>query len=536
VRLKPFDADGAFRFGAPPPDALRRQGIRGAGASLFSSSFALAIQVIATVVLARLLTPTDFGLVTMVTTFSLLLANFGSNGFPAAIVRRKELDHSLASNIFWINVGIALALAVLFAASGSLLARFFGDPRLRLVAAWVSLVIVLNSTWVVHTALLQRAMRFFLISSNELIARAVSVATSVLLAWLGWGYWALVAGTIALPLSMTLGAWSVCRWVPSLPQRAHGTGAMLRFATNVYGRWSVGYCAQNMDNLLVGWRFSALSLGLYKRAYDLFALSAAQLVSPLAMVAASTLGRLEPDSFHFKKYLLNAMTLMAFVGMGLGAVLTIVGTDVIRVLLGPGWEESGRIFSFFGPGIGAMMLYGTHSWIHLSIGTSDRWFRWGIVEFTVTVLLFLLALPWGPVGIAAAWTASFWILTIPAFWYAGRPIGLAIRPIIAAVWKFPLASLLAGVTAAFVGQRFLLLISTAGGASGALIRIVTISCLFTVLYLGGVILLHKGLAPLYLFEGVVREIVPWSKFSNRFRAMPSSGHGTDQAGSDAGQS
>src|SRR5260370_6168720 len=91
-----------------------------------------------------------------------------------------------------------------------------------------------------------------------------------------------------------------------------------------------------------------------------------------------------------------------------------------------------------------MLLHGTHGLIHHSIGRADRWFRWGILEFAFTGLLFLLALRWGPVGIAVAWTASFWILTIPAFWYAGKPINLAVGIIIDAVWRYLLASLLAG--------------------------------------------------------------------------------------------
>ena len=120
------------------------------------------------------------------------------------------------------------------------------------------------------------------------------------------------------------------------------------------------------------------------------------------------------------------MAVTALVGMGVGAELTLVGKDVIRLVLGPGWEESGRMFTFFGPGIGIMLIYGTYGWIHLSIGTTGRWFRWGIVEFAVTALLFLVALPWGPVGIAVGWTASFWILIIPALWYAGRPISFGV--------------------------------------------------------------------------------------------------------------
>src|SRR5438128_3393794 len=134
--------------------------------------------------------------------------------------------------------------------------------------------------------------------------------------------------------------------------------------------------------------------------------------------------------------------------MGLGAVLSLTGEDVIALLLGPGWEESGRIFTFFGPGIGVMLLYFAHGWIHLSIGRADRWFRWGILEFAVTGLLFLAGLRWGPAGIAVAWAASYWILTIPSLWYAARPIRLGIAPVIGAVWKYVLASVLAGCASA----------------------------------------------------------------------------------------
>src|SRR5260370_16662618 len=193
----------------------------------------------------------------------------------------------------------------------------------------------------------------------------------ILLAWAGWGYWARVAGAIAQPLIQSVGAWFQCRWIPSLPRKAPGTAAMVRFAINVYGRFSVNYFARNMDNLLVGWRFDAPTLGFYKKAYDLLALSAIQLVSPLTVVACPPLTRLNRYSAEYRRYLVRALAVTAFVGMGVGAGLTLVGGDVIRLVLGRGWEGSGRIFTFFGAGIGGMVLYGTHSWIHLSTGVAD---------------------------------------------------------------------------------------------------------------------------------------------------------------------
>jgi PST family polysaccharide transporter len=521
--LKPFDSSGAFR---PGTNQLLGLALRGAGVTVLTSGLGLGIQVISTITLARLLTPRDFGVVTMVTTFSLLLLNFGLNGFTEAVIQTAEINDALVSNLFWINLGFGALLTVAFAATGSLMAKFYREPQVASVAIGISLTIFLTSTSVQHLALLKRSMRFSVVSANDICARIIAIGLMIVLAWAKWGYWALVAGTVVQPVAQSLGAWYLCRWVPSLPRKAPGTGSMVRFAINVYGRFSVNYFARNMDNLLVGWRFDAPTLGYYKKAYDLFALSASQLVSPLTVVAVSALSRLDRHSAEFKRYLLRALSVTAFVGMGVGACLTLVGGDVIRVVLGPGWEESGRIFTFFGAGIGVMLLYGTHGWIHLSIGRADRWFRWGIAEFAFTGLLFLLGLHWGPVGIATAWTASFWILTIPAFWYAGNPINLGVGIIIEAVWRYLLASSLAGAAAAFILRGFPSL-HAAPGTLGAALRIGVTSLLFTVLYLGSVTLLYWGCTPLYQLAGLVREMVPWGKLSRRFARAGEAGAHTE---------
>jgi len=509
--VKPFDESGVFRPNADG-GGLRRLAVRGAGVTVASQSLGFAIQMIATVVLARLLTPGDFGLVTMVTTFSLLLLNCGLNGFTEAILQREEIDHSLASNLFWINVGLGLLLMIGFASAGPLLARFYGEPQVAAVAVAMSVTIFFTCLSVQHLALLKRAMRFSAVSANDILARTVSVAVSIFLASAGWGYWALVAGAVALPLATSTGAWALCRWVPGLPRRGVSTGPMVWFAMNTYGRFTANYLTRNLDNLLVGWRFGSQPLGFYKKAYDLFVLPTNQLSAPLTTVAVATLSRLTGDPIQYRRYYLSALSLMAFVGMGLGADLTLVGKDLVLLLLGPQWEESGRIFTFFGPGIGIMLLYYTHGWIHLSIGRADRWFRWGIVEFTVTGMLFLLGLPWGPVGIAVAWAASFWILTIPALWYAGKPARLGIVSVIAAVWKYLLASALAGCASALIilGIPSLAL---ASGSMGAIGRIVVFSALFGALYLGAVILLHRGCDPIRDVVALLREMVPWGRLS-----------------------
>lgn len=460
---------------------------------------------LATVVLARLLTPSDFGVVTMVTTFSYLLINFGLNGLTEAVVQREEITRDLASTLFWINIACGALLTVAFAAAGSTLASFYRDPEVKSVAVAISISIFLTSISVMHLALLKRAMHFTDVSFNDIRARACSVAVSILLGALGWGYWALVAGAVALPLAQSLGAFWLCRWRPGAPRRVKGLRQVIRFAFHTYAGFSINYGARNTDNLLVGWRFSAQALGYYKKAYDLFALSSTQLVTSITVVVVAALSRVNNDRVQYRKYFLGAVTVMAFVGMFVGAVLTLTGRDLILLLLGPRWNPAGRIFTFFGPGIGIMIIYYTQGWLHLSVGRPDRWFKWGIVEFITTVSLFIFALKYGPVGIAIAWTASFWILAVPAIWYAGRPIGLEVKFVLFAVWRYILSALASGIAAYYI-LGCLHGLGRLGGTLGALVRVVVGSLTLGSLYLVAVVLLHGGFGPLKQMMMLLREI------------------------------
>jgi PST family polysaccharide transporter len=276
---------------------------------------------------------------------------------------------------------------------------------------------------------------------------------------------------------------------------------------SVYLHFGFNYFTRNTDNLLVGWKYGARSLGFYKRAYDLFVLPEQQLMSPMTAVVISTLSKVNTDRAQFQRYFLRTIAVLALIGMGIGADLALVGQDVIRFLLGPGWEEAGRIFALFGPGIGVMLLYDTHGWIHLSIGRPERWFWWAVVEFGCTASLFLFMLHWGPSGIAIAWTASYFLLMFPGFWYAGRPIQLGLGSVLAAIWRFFLASVIAGsVTYLMVSvmPRYMMVDS----GSGALIRMIAVSGVFFALYLGCVIALHGGMKPINETLGLIHDLRP----------------------------
>jgi PST family polysaccharide transporter len=511
--LKPFSHAAGVRT-QEGEDALGYTAVRAAGVTIFSQGVVFVVQLVGTVILGRVLEPRDFGLVTMVTTFSLALTSFGLNGFTEAVLQRENLDNTLASNLFWVNVGAGLLLTAAFAAAGGLLARFYGDAEVRHVAIGMSATIILSSLSVMHLSLLKRAMQFGVVSLNDVVSKVVSVAVSIVLAVYGWKADALVAGAILQALCMSIGAWVLCRWVPRLPRRTAGTGSMVGFALNVYSRYLINYFTRNMDNLLVGWRFSAKVLGAYKKAYDLFLLSTSQILSPVAAVVIATLSQLIKDLPRYRRYFLSGLSMLAFVGMGLSVELTLVGKDVIRVMLGPGWEMAGQIFTYFGPGVGIMLLYNTHGWLHLSAGRADRWFRWGLVEVGVTAALFLLALPWGAGAMAVAWTVSYWVLTFPAFQYAGSPVELSAMQVVRATWRYVAAALAAGALTVWI-EDDLHALAQGAGVGDAMERIVVTSLFCGVLYLGAVVLFHGGLAPLAQFIRIARHGAPWKSNSSR---------------------
>jgi O-antigen/teichoic acid export membrane protein len=486
---------------------IKKRAVRGSGITIFSAGLSFSIQIVSTMVLARLLAPSDFGLITMVTTFSLLLQNFGFNGFTEALIQRSDIDQEIVSTVFWINLGSCFSLTFLFMLSGPILAKFFKEPRLVNITAVVAFSIIASGFSTIHLALLKRKMQFALASFIVVGARLVAVTVAIVLASMGFGYWALAASTVTIPLAQSIGAWAFCGWRPGKPAKRQEVRTIVKFALHTYGNFALNYCCRNLDNLLVGKFLGLQPLGFYKKAYDLFALSANQLTAPLANVALAALSKFSNEAQKFRQYYLNSISVIAFISMGISLVLTMAAKDIILLMLGPQWAPAAEIFRFFGPGVGLLLIYSTHGWLHLSLGRADRWFRWAILEFVVTASLFVVGIFFGSSGVALAWTISFFLLTIPALWYGGRPVNLSVSSIISVIWKHMAAAVAAGACAWY-------LLSVNGWASNIfsslriIPRLAVTASLTTLFYLIITIMVHGNLKPITNLVSLLRMMAP----------------------------
>jgi len=486
---------------------LRKHAVRGTGATLVSQFSTFFIQMVGVVFLARLLTPEDFGLVAMVLAiyaFFRLLRNFG---LIDATIQEKELDHRKVSTLFWVNAGFSVLITLIFMALGPVISWFYREPRITWIALVISLDLFFGGLATQHRALLKRNFQFYKDAAIEIPSALVGFGAAIFLAWYGWGYWAIVMRWVVSALVEVTLAWTLCLWRPGLP--AHGTGVMpmIRFGMNMIGNFSVGYFSTYLDKILIGWRYGSLALGYYDRAFYLFMAPAQRMTVPLTHVAVATLSKLREEPEKYRRYYLNAVSTIAFIGFPISAMLTVMSNDVILLILGPQWGKAAEIFSVFGFAIGIHMIYATNAWIHISLGKSDKWLRWSIFGTICMAISYLVGLPFGPIGVVIAYTATLHILIGPCLWYAGRQIDLKLADIVLEIYKYYLSALCTGLLYWYILHSFSP-ISGMFNQSNIFTRLSLSVAFCSITYIFIVIVFYRSTKPVTNFIYVGWEMVP----------------------------
>jgi PST family polysaccharide transporter len=355
-------------------------------------------------------------------------------------------------------------------------------------------------------------MEFAKVAFCDIAAAVASLGIAIFLAYRGWGYWALVARWVTAPIVLTACGWLMCPWRPGPPIRGTGVRPMVRYAFATYGNCVLGYFSKTADKVLVGRFLGSQALGAYDRAFQLSAMLPSQLIMPLNSVAMPAFSRLASDPARFRHTYLRLLSILAFVSMPLSAIVTLTGRDLILVLLGPQWESASHLVPLFGLSAGIMLMYFTHVWLHLSLGTPDKWLRWGLIALVVTLVLLVVGLPFGPQGAAAAYSASLYILTVPAIWYAGRPVQLKASAIVSRSWKFFVAALGAGLLS-WLAANVWGATTVMFDRMNPLERIAASGALCAPIYLLFVVVLHRGTEPISQFMSLVRGMIPSRVFA-----------------------
>jgi PST family polysaccharide transporter len=412
---------------------LGRLALRGGAVSVAMQYGNGVLQIAAAAVLARLLTPEDFGLVAIVTVLTSFAPMLIDLGLGDATTQRSKITRSQVSSLFWLSSGSGLAIAVVVAACSPLIAWTYREPRLETIAFYSAATFVLWGMSNQHLALLRRTMQFAKIAKIQILSTLVGIAIAIFMASCGYSYWALVLRPIATSLCIAIGAWLVCRWRPGFPVFDSEVKSMVRFGLHVVG-FSVMYgFARSVDRIALGLFYRPDEVGYYQNAITLYDNSIFSTLGQLHTVGSAALSKLQSNPVALGQKYEAALSALAFFMMPTAAILSVTAQDLTVMLLGEKWRAAGLLLSIIALRGIFQAVEGSQGWLHLSIGRADRWRNWGIVSVVVQVVAVLGGLPFGATGVAVAGVMFCLLIAVPSISYAGHPIGIGAALVIRAV-------------------------------------------------------------------------------------------------------
>lgn len=386
-----------------------------------SQGIQFVLTVVSTMVLARLLTPRDFGLLAMVWTIIGFLRVFKDAGLSAATVQREGITHTQVSNLFWVNVAVGSFASVLVAVSAPIIAWFYREPRLVGITLALSSTFLLAGLAVQHMALLNRQMRFKTIAFIQVGSVLTGILVGVGMALLNFGYWSLVGLNLVTNLIALLLTWFASSWRPQPFKRHSGTRSLLHFGANLTAGSFFYSLSHSLDGLLIGRFCGAVPLGLYSRASGLLARPMEQLMAPIEAVFIPSFSRLQTQPDRYRQNFIRLYEGIALVSFFFTGMFFALAHPLTLVVLGRKWEHAAIIFSALSFAALMTPLTACASWLFTTQGRGKESFRSSIITSTMTAASFVAGLPFGPAGVAITYSASCLLIQIPIYyWLVGR--------------------------------------------------------------------------------------------------------------------
>jgi O-antigen/teichoic acid export membrane protein len=437
-------------FGITPHADLKQKTIRGGAATILGQGLNFAVQISSLALLARLLSPTDYGLQGMVLTLTGVFALFQDAGLSAATVQSNTLTHEQISTLFWVNCAAGAFFSMLIASLGPFMALFYKDHRLLWITIVSATVFFLNGIAVQHRALMNRSMRFVTIAKIDAAALILSTVICIVMAVLGFGYWSLVVRAVSTALIAAIGVFVAVPWLPGGPSRLSEIRPMMRFGGTVTLNSLVTYIGYNTEKILLGRFWGAAPLGLYGRAYQLANLPVQQLMGAVGTVAFPVLSRLQDDAERLHRVYFKFHTAVVSITVPVVICCTLFADEIIGTLLGPKWAGTATILRLLSPTILFFALVNPLAWYLKSTGRVARSLYIALVIAPVVIIGVVAGLRHGPAGVALGYSTAMVLLSVPLVAWVRHGTGIKTRDYLNCI-KLPVV---AGVTGGAAGWLF----------------------------------------------------------------------------------
>jgi len=423
---------------------LKSRSVKGGFSTLGVQAISFFMSTGQTAIMARLLTPEDYGLVAMTAVVTGLITTLGNLNLSVAVIQKDHIKQSEVSSAFWLNLLALTGIALLIVLISPLLAYIYNEPRVINISLVSALGIFIGSLSIQHDALLKRQMQFKVTSRIQFISSFSSLLTGIVLAYLGFGYWAIVISGIMYPFVSSISVWIVCDWRPNLKFNLSDSLPFLKFGAQVSGFDFFNYFARNSDNFFIGKYVGSAGLGIYSKAYSLLALPITQLRGPLNAVALPALSSLQNNEEKYMTFYRQYLFLLAFISMPVVIYMAVFSEELILIVLGDQWTRAGFIFKILAISAFIHPVLGTTGLILITSGQVKKHFRIGVINAVAMVVGFAIGVNWGIVGVAASQVIVIYLSLFPILIYTFQGTSLTILSYFKAI-AFPiLFSLISG--------------------------------------------------------------------------------------------
>lgn len=432
--------NGPVKGSSEPINDIRRRAVHGTVAVGGAQAVKFVVQLLSVVILARLLAPGDFGLFAMLMPLAAFVMMLQDIGLSQAVVASGDLTPEQASSMFWINAALSLALAALFALSAPLIALFFGEPALVAPALALAGSVLVSGLATQHFAWLSKSLRFGTIAMIDVASALAGFAAAVAIALFMPGIWALVASVLVAMSVGLAGAWATARWIPGRPAPFAEVRELLRLGAGLSTFTLSNFFARNLDNIMIGRWAGAVQLGLYDRAYKLLLFPLQQINNPIGRVMVPVLARLNDEPHRYRHAYRRTLRLMLLFTVPGVAFMLMFAQPLIVLLMGERWAPAATIFTWLAIAALHQPMSATFGWLFISQKRGGDFARWGIFNMVTSVAAFAIGLPWGAVGVAAAYALSDVLIRMPVlWWWVGRAGPVRHRDLLEIMWPFAIA-------------------------------------------------------------------------------------------------
>ena len=409
---------------AAPSGGYGAAAARGSTLALASQCIRLVFQIASLAVLARFLTPEDFGLVASVTAVVGVADILRDFGLSSAAVQAKSLTDGERTNLFWVNVALGTACAVVICACAPLIESLYHRPALGPITYSLALVFVINSATTQFTTELSRSLKFKSIFIAEASGYVGSNIIAIVMAVMGAGYWAIVVQQISAVLIDMIINIMATRWRPGWPQRTVSIKRFFRFGAGVLGTQLIAYTTMNIDNIALGVAKGPYVLGVYSRAYQLLMMPLNQINRPLTRVALPVLSRVQDDQELFERYLRKAQVVGCYVTATIFALTTALSEPIVNILFGSQWTDVVPVLSILAAGGVFRAVSQISYWAFLARAKTGAQFRLYLYTRPFMIAMILAGLPWGAIGVAIGSSTAYTIYWVISLVAVGRAVDI----------------------------------------------------------------------------------------------------------------